>query len=206
MTIYGPVAYCHVCNVSVPTSELELPNNFIYTKPEETNIKDKMDYIASLPTKIIRGLQLPYDDQGYYIIWPSHNFYKKRLYSGKSRYIGPSGHKVPLFICPGTENHLVVVEGEINAASLYSVIWEGYKISSPGSAGELLRHINYYLGYKKVTLYVDNDAAGIAHGYQVKEVLLKHKKHVNLVLLDKDFNDILQKDPEELRRFFERTV
>ena len=123
MRVYGDFAYCFVCCVSIPVSELNLPAR-VDTKREITNIKEELEYIEALPTETIRGLQMHCDHAGYYIIWPNKPFYKKRMYSGKNRYIGPSGHKVPLYICHGDSRHLVVVEGELNAASIDKLVWD----------------------------------------------------------------------------------
>lgn len=197
MKIYGEVAYCFVCSISVPVTELKLNEKHKYVIPEPTNVPERIKYIKSLPTKMIRGLQLPYDDSGFYVMWPQENYYKKRNNEGKTRYIGPSGVKAPLLVCPGTFSHLVIVEGEMNALSLYSIVWDGYKIVSPGSASELMRHIKYYLVYSKITVIVDNDAAGVVFGYQLKEILLKNNKSVTLCLMNKDFNQHLQDGGEE---------
>lgn len=203
MKIYGTVAFCFACHLSVATSVLNLPGEIKYTKPEPTDIKEKMEYIKSLKIGFIRGLQLPYDDEGYYIVYPTNNYYKKRLDTGKSRYVAPTGHKTPLYVTPGDSPLLAVIEGELNAASAYHVEWDKYKVCSPGSAGEFLKHIDYYRKFKRITLFLDYDAPGIVHGYQTKEVLLKHGCHVNLVLLKKDFNEMLQEGEQVLKQFLE---
>jgi len=206
MKVYGDVAWCFVCHMSVPVTELNLPARIISSK-EITDIKKEWEYIKSLPKKLIRGLEMPYDNRGFYVLWPNKMFYKKRLNEGKTRYIAPSGHKPPLYVCPGENSHLLVVEGELNAASIHRVKWDEYKIVSPGSAGEFLRHLEYYLQYPRITLVLDKDAAGIVHGLQIKEILLKHKKDTRLVLVSKDFSSILETQGEDsLREYFERVV
>ncbi len=97
MSVYGSWCYCHVCKISVPTSELNIPENRHLPRPEPTNVPDRVKYIEGLPTKLIRGLQLPYDNSGYYILWPSKNYYKRRNHEGKPRYIGPAGVKASLY-------------------------------------------------------------------------------------------------------------
>jgi hypothetical protein len=207
MTVYGDFAYCHVCHISVPTKELNIPSGIKHNKREPTNIDEKMAYIKRLPTKLIRGLHMPYDSEGFYVVWPDKKFYKKRLTEGKSRYVAPTGHKPPLYVCNGSSEHLLIVEGELNAASIYPSLWDEFKIVSPGSAGEMQRHIAKYLLYKRITIFADYDAAGIVHSLQLKETLLRHGKAVNLVLLDRDFNDRLVKDGEEsLTEFVRRNA
>ena len=194
MTVYGKWAYCHVCKASIPSAELNIPENKTIPRPEPTNVPERIKYIKSLPTDLIRGLQLPYDNSGYYIVWPMDNYYKRRNYEGKTRYIGPSGVRAPLFVCPGTASHLIIVEGEINALSLFESIYGEYKIVSPGSASEMLRHIKSYLIYSKITIIADNDAAGVCHSCQLRDLLHKHKKHATITVMNEDFNTILQRD------------
>jgi Toprim domain len=201
MKIYGNFAWCFVCHMQIPTSELNLPENQRHqTKHEPTNIAERVKYIKSLPKEKIRGLELHTDLEGFYILWPKENYYKKRLYNGKSRYIGPAGVRAPLLIMPEFTNHLVVVEGELNALSLYDSDIGDYTVCSPGSAGEFMRHMATYKSYKRVTLILDNDAAGLLHGLQTKEVLLKAGIWASIVLMKKDFNQILQDDGEEAVR------
>lgn len=209
MHVYGDMGFCFVCKASIPIAELNIPENKI-PKPEPTNVAERIKYIQSLPTKIIRGLQLPYDNSGYYIVWPNQNYYKRRNFEGKVRYIAPSGVKPPLFVCPGTSTHLIICEGEINALTLYNCISMNeyeYKVISPGPASDFLRHIKYYLSYSKITIIADYDAAGIVFGYQLKDLLLKNKKRCTLALMRDDFNRILQdKGEQAVRDKFEAAI
>jgi len=203
MKIYGPVAYCFVCCMSIPTAELNLPSSITPQTKQIEDVGAMMEYIKTLPTAHIRGLELPYDESGYFVVWPNGRFFKKRKNYGSTRYLAPAGHKVPLYICPGDSRNLLVVEGELNAQSLYNVIWEhDYKIVSPGSAGEFLKHIDFYLKYDKITLILDRDAAGVVHGTHIKDILLKHRRNASLVLVKTDFNDKLQESEEALKAYF----
>ncbi len=207
MTIYGEFAYCHVCRVSISVKELNLAENFHSPKPEPTNIQNMVKYIESLPKKLIRGLMLPYDVNGFFILWPGKNYYKKRVNSDKTRYVGPAGHKAPLLIFPGGASTLIVVEGELNAASLAKTLDSDYMIVSPGSASEFMRHIAKFQIARKVILFLDYDSAGICHGSQVKETLLKSGVSCKLVLLPKDFNQILQDEGElGVQKVFEENL
>lgn len=208
MKIYGPVAYCFVCCIQVPTSSLNMRGLVKETpRQEPTNIPERIKYIKNLPKKHIRGFDLHSDDSGFYIIWPGENYYKKRTNGSVSRYIGPAGVRAPLLAFPGLKDHLIVVEGELNAMSLYNAVYGDYTVVSPGSASEFMRHIPLYKGYKKVTLVLDYDAAGIVHGSQTKEVLLKSEIDVRLVLMEIDFNDIFTKQGEDkVREVFEKEV
>jgi hypothetical protein len=205
MKIYGPVAYCFVCCMSIPTDELKLPSSIQPQAKQIADVGGELEKIKTYPVKRIRGLELPEDPDGsgYYIVWPNGRFFKKRKSYGSVRYLAPAGHKVPLYVCPGDAKHLLVIEGELNAASLFHVLWEQpYKITSPGSAGEFLKQLDYYLKYDTITLILDKDAAGIVHGIHTKEILLKHRKNVKLVLVDHDFNEKLQESEEALKKYF----
>lgn len=203
--IYEDGAYCHVCGYRCSLEEIGYETK--KTKKEPENIQDTIRYIQDLPRATVRGLSLPYDHQGLYVLWPDSSYYKRRTsYGDKTRYVGPSGHKSPLFILPGNQEGIVVVEGELNALSLKEAYPAGPTIASPGSANEFRRHIKEYLRYKKITLVLDNDPVGVVSGLETKDMLLKSGKHVTLILMDKDFNDILQESGVEgIKWFWENT-
>lgn len=200
--------HCFVCGAHV---KIEGVNDKVKTKRSPTDIKAKMEYIQTLPIRRIRGLDFPCDESGFYIRWPSSEFYKRRNFTGKERYTGPRGLKPMLFAYVNGGDKLVIIEGEINALTVYTMdtdtIYKGYSLCSPGAASELKRHINEYLKYKKIWIIVDHDPAGIAHGIELKEMLLKHKKCVTLITRTQDYNDLLQeKGPEAVREAFRRDI
>lgn len=207
MVIYGNWAHCMVCQAHILTSELNLPGSFTdYPRREPTDVKKQLERVNKLPLVKTRGLLLPTDSLGYYIVWPNGDFYKRRNFEDtKARYTGPAGIKPPLFVYPGKADHLVVVEGELNAMSLHQIVFGEYRVCSPGSATEMTRHIKYYLQFKRVSIFVDNDPPGIVYGLMLKDLLLSKGKHVTIELMDKDFNDILQQEGEDaVRKRFER--
>lgn len=208
MHIYGDRAFCYVCHAMCLTEELELPGHIrVVPKKELTNVPGMIKTIESLPTQLIRGFRLHVDELGYYIVWTDKSYYKRRNFYGKARYTAPSGVKPPLFTYSGTSKHLVIVEGELNCMSAYRATWGDYKLVSPGPASDMLRHIKYYSYYQKITIIVDHDAAGIVFGCQLKDHLLKMNKHVHLVTVKKDYNQLLQDSGEEaVREQFERDV
>lgn len=207
MKIYGDFAWCFVCKVSIPTKSLNLGEYQPATHREPTDIPARIKYIQSLPTKLIRGLKLHYDSEGFYIVWPDKSYYKKRMNSGKSRYIGPTGKKAPLLVLPsGTEHHLVVVEGELNALSLHQATCGDFTIASPGSASEFMRHIAKYGMYSRVTLVLDHDAAGVVHGCSVRDLLLKSGIRATLRTMKTDFNELLQQDEELIRAWLKENL
>lgn len=208
MRIYSKYSHCFVCNAHILTDELDLPEHAkIIPKKEPTNVVAMIKHIKTLPTQIIRGFKLHYDERGFYVVWPDENYYKRRNFEGRVRYTAPSGVKPPIFACNGFAKHLVVVEGELNCMSAYKASWSDYKLVSPGPASDFMRHIKYYQYYQKITLILDHDAAGIVFGCQLKEVLLKSGKHCNLVTVKQDFNETLTKHGEEVvREDFERLM
>ena len=209
MRIYSEWSHCFVCNAHILTKELELPEHLIDRafKAEPTNIPNMIKYINSLPVATIRGLQLPYNERGYYVVWPNLDYYKLRLNSGNTRYIAPSGVKPPLFVYPGSARHLIIVEGEINCMTLHNCVFGEYKLCSPGPATDMMRHLKYYAQYQRITIIVDHDAPGVIFGCQLRDHLLTLKKRVNIIALDKDFNDILTSEGEEaVKCVFEREM
>lgn len=160
---------------------------------EKEDIDATIRYIRNLPCREIRGLQLPYDYGGFFIEWPSNDFYKKRVFGGQSRYLGPKGHRAPLFLLSSQNtSRIYIVEGELNALSLKQVT-DGY-IVSPGSANEMLRHLDTYLTLGHVfAIFVDKDKPGVINGLKLKDELVKRGKMVILEALEEDFNDKLQK-------------
>lgn len=206
MVVYGEWCHCFVCGAHVPSKEINLPRSMINTpKPEPTNIVKRMEYIQALPKKRIRGFDLHEDRNGYYITWPDKSFYKRRNYFGKSRYTAPSGVKPPLFVYPGDSTSLILVEGELNAMSLYYSLEGGHKVASVGPASDFMRHIRYLLQFNSITIIADKDAPGIVFGCALKDRLLSSRIRVKLILCTKDLNQILQEEGEEgVRSWFEK--
>lgn len=208
--VYPEYSYCFSCGFRAKTEEVLSGKEIetlkkVYQEPE--NIRDTILYVAGLPLATIRGLAFPRDAEGFYIVWPNANYYKKRLYSGNIRYIGPRGHRAPLFEIPGGSNeNLIVIEGELNCLTLQSVLeakpifQRSPRLCSPGSATEMMRHLEKYLTYSNITIIVDKDIPGVINGLKLKEALLKKGKRVNLLAMERDLNDLLQeKGPEAVR-------
>ncbi len=181
-------AYCFSCGYYL--ADHDLPS--VPTKPK-ADIHKEMEHISGLTLRQIRGLYLPADEQGYYIVWPDRGYYKKRLLDGKTRYIGPAGHRAPLFVIPGkSKETLVVIEGEINALSMSYAIGDIYTIVSPGSCNEMTKCITYCLDYSIVYVIVDKDVAGVINGLKLKDELISRKKRVQIIAKETDYNQTLQ--------------
>lgn len=189
----GPVGYCFVCRTRADLSKENLPVLAVRgSKKEPTDILDMLDYINTLAVKKIRGLELPYDDYGYYIQWPNAPFYKRRNWIGSQRYSAPNGHKAPLYIVPGLARGLILIEGELNALTLVRATTMSSTVCSPGSASNFMRYYSEYLQYSRVMIVCDFDAAGVVFAHQLKEKLLSAGKHVSMNPVHKDFNQTLQ--------------
>jgi 5S rRNA maturation endonuclease (ribonuclease M5) len=210
MHLYGDWGYCFVCHAQVKRSELDLPGNIkeIRAKKNPTNIPETLQYIETLPVQEIRGIKFHFNDRGYFIVWPSKNYYKRRNFDGTdTRYIAPVGVTAPLFVYPGAARHLIIVEGEINAITLHNTVYGEFKICSPGPASNLLRYIKYYLQFSRITIFVDRDAPGVVFGSQLKDVLLKNNINTQLITVEKDFNHVFTEEGEEgVRRLFEESM
>lgn len=157
-------------------------------------IEETITYIRGLPTKTIRGLSLPYDSKYYYIVWPIGLYYTARSWENDGpRYKHPIGHKqIPFVIRRQGSKRLFIVEGQLNALSIAEVISD-VDIVSPGSAGELAKWSNNYLGYSEYTIIVDKDQPGIKAGLALREQLIKHCPAVLLKAMEMDANDMLVK-------------
>lgn len=210
MEIYETHGHCFSCGAHVSLEELGLAKEEHPKKKEKENVEETLAYISRLPKLEQRGLALHSDAQGYYIVWPGKDYFKYRRYSvldGGVRYMGPRGHKAPLFWIKSEQkvDSVIIIEGELNALSLKAAYPNAaFDIVSPGSATELGRHIESYLNYTNIVVFVDDDSAGIANGLVLKDELIKRGKTVVLVTLEKDFNDILQSEGVEgIKRFLE---
>jgi DNA primase len=105
----------------------------------------------------------------------------------------PAGHVKPLFWASrrGRSEHLVVVEGEINALSLAEAV--DFHIVSPGGASEFTskKYVDEYKKFKEFTILADHDEAGFNAVVSLKTLLLKFSARVRVSLMDRDCNDLL---------------
>lgn len=168
------------------------------------DLHERFDYISSLPKRDIRGLALHSDFGGYFITWPDNQFYKYRKFTGEPKYVGPKGHKPPLFWARrrGTEA-LYIVEGEINALSAAVVIKDD--VCSPGSAScfnpdNLGLHLTQIKQYSKVVVVLDNDKAGRQGLIEARALFLYKIPYAEFMLISPDCNEILSEEgPKALR-------
>lgn len=190
--------FCFVCWKQYPMdSELIKKSQGKKVKKPKENLAEKLTYISSLPTKEVRGVQVPYNDRGYFIVWPDQSYYKLRQWQDVDpKYIGPSGHQPPLFKLIGKQESttLVIVEGELNALSLSNVI--EHDIISPGAAGHFKVHqselIEISKNYKKIILWTDNDYAGHEALLSLAPELTTKSNVVGFIHSDQDANELLK--------------
>lgn len=210
--LYEEWAHCYTCGYHVRIEEIATPEQILSMQKEPTDIGAELEYISSLPLKEIRGLALPADDRGYYIVWPDGHFYKKRMFNDTPRYVAPRGHPLPLFVYSVHPRNLVIVEGELNAMSLHEACVTDATIASPGGVAvprknRQLKYLDKFLTFDQIIVIVDKDVAGVCWGVKVKEELLKRGKRVQLIALEKDFNQQLQDGGiEEIRKTWKSQV
>lgn len=225
--IYEDAFFCFGCGAKggldkLPTDKVEFVRTSNFKNFYKEDVTSRIAYINTLPTKSIRGLILPYDLTGYYLVYPGAQYYIKRVWDtdGGSKYLAPKGTQRPLYKArygsyeDNKRGPLLVIEGELNAASAAMVL--GYTgpirtVISPGSACELNKPkcIDYCLQYEYICIIVDKDAPGVAAGLQLKYKLIDKGKRVVLWPLEADLNNLLQQDngqekvKDEVRRALE---
>lgn len=176
----------------------------IHAFTAKEDVSKKLAYIATLPRRVIRGLELPYDDKGYYLVYPNANYYVLRRWDADAgkKYHNPAGHRKSLYLpnTPG-KGPLFVVEGQFNAATLDKCV-PSATVCSPGAASDLVNpaFVSFYLQYNDIIVIVDKDAAGVLAALKLKETLTKHGKNVYIHAMPEDFNQIYaEKGPEAVR-------
>ncbi len=185
---------------------------YVEENEEKEDLKEEFEYINSLPKKVIRGLSLPCDERGYYIVFGRDEYYKYRLFNpGKgSKYLSAKGHYPPLFWArrsPGST--LCVVEGELNAMSV-ALAYEEYAVCSPGSASmfnadNLSKYLTEFKQYSNLIVILDDDPAGIKAYIEAKAFFLYKVPFVTYLRMKPDANDVLnEKGPKGLREALQR--
>jgi hypothetical protein len=213
--VYGDRYFCFGCGAQGPSSVLGVTAQEGIVDEYVEDLEDSIRYIRSLPTRPIRGFNLHFNDRGYYLLWPDHSYYKFRsntVDTPGGKYRGPKGHRKPPFViptCPQAPT-LALVEGEFNAMSL-GLLELPMRIVSPGGAGDFYskmgeRYLPIYAKHPNVLIVCDNDAPGAQAAIETKARLLTLcSNNVTIVLVDKDFNDVLQAEGKDgLRREVER--
>lgn len=203
-------AYCFGCGKSINSDELLGKDIYKYAKKSgfkntyKEDITKSLNCISKHPVKEIRGLQLPCDIAGYYIVYPNAPYYIKRVWDDKdkNRYRSPKGIVKPIYKVRQVKpsEFLLLIEGQLNALTADSCFRQlNTSIGSPGAASDFNRvaTIEYCLQYSKVCLIVDKDAAGVAAGIQLKQTIEKLGKRCVLYAMERDLNEILCTDGQE---------
>lgn len=193
VVIYESHGYCFGgCGV-IPLSELGNVRPAAAAPP--TDLKSELERIRLLPKSSVRGLHLPVDGDSYYIVWPEENYYKRRkFFPGEGpKYLCPRGHKKPLFVAhnPKGATQVAVIEGELNSLSL-ATLNPKFAICSPGGVGNFNEKELNNLHFDRYLLILDKDKAGLEAAIKAREILVKRTPYVEIVLMEKDLNQLLQ--------------
>ena len=211
--VYADGGYCYGCGAQIPMAELEAmgPVPEIIER-QATDLEEGNRYIDTLPTKIIRGHDLPYDDLGYYLRFPGTTYYKKRNWDTEPRYLNPTGHKQPLFVArQNFAGRLFVVEGEFNALSIASA-YPDDDVVSPGSASNFKKYdaisvLPFRRYYRTIVVVTDNDGPGAEAAIHLKGLLANHVPEVRIVLMPRDANELhIEAGLEGLREEVKRAL
>lgn len=208
--LYGDGYYCFGCGAKGPATELGLEPGERVELTYVEDVESTIAYIETLPRKLIRGFMLPYNDRGYFLVYPGGGYYKLRLSVGDNpgnKYRGPAGHKKPKFVAHRSDAHnrLMLVEGEFNALSLAALEPEG-DVVSPGAAGDFFskgreQDLQEYATYARVDLVVDNDGAGLQAAIECSAKLKQLGcQNVKAWFVKKDFNEIYAEEGKEALR------
>ncbi len=202
--------FCFSCSSYFPSvGEVEVRE--VKKKPED--LRERFNYINSLPFIHHRGLDFRYDSIGYFVCWPLQDYYKLRLWApkpGESKYLGAKGHKKPWFSLKVNKkvDTCVITEGEINAMSMHTLRLN-VDILSPGGAsnffdGEMKLRCTVFSNYSKILVLVDKDKAGLEAAIRFHTLVKPYCPDIRIKLLEKgqDCNEILNKKDgkEELKQ------
>ncbi len=204
--VYGDHYFCFGCGARGDVSELGLEKGERVEPEYVEDLQSSLAYIDSLPRASVRGFSLPCNERGYFLVWPSGNYYKFRASNCDNpggKYRGPSGHKKPEFVAK-TDNTgiLFLVEGEFNAMSLAALELPG-TVVSPGGAGDFtsrgrLTNMKEYAKFRRVGIVVDADKAGAIAAIEAKATLATNGcPQVDIFLVEKDFNDVYAEEGKE---------
>lgn len=212
MEIYSEGLYCFSCGFYRPHNGsldgVKLPK---VAPVEPEDLEPALRRIGGLKSDVIRGLLLPADERGYYIVWPGGTFYKYRLFKGEPRFLAPRGHKQPLLHLRNDNKDaaLVIIEGELNALcidQLNDLYGAGAQVLSPGSASSFISSEAQILEiaktYSRVLIWTDLDPAGIKALWHIYPKLVRLGIEVLEHTSTEDANDILVKrGPGGLRQY-----
>lgn len=203
MELYETGGFCFSCNYFAPLNELYSAGYTSSVKKNPTDIPKELEYIKSLPLQRIRGLFWHADDRGFYVLWPDGSYFKKRMFNNTPRYIAPRKVTPPLYLHKVCPHDLVIVEGEINARSLYASGATHASIASTGGVSQLTKFLTEYMKYNILAIVVDKDAPGVASGVKLKNELIKRGQRPVLVATEQDVNEIFEeKGPEGVREWW----
>lgn len=209
--IYGDRYKCFGCGKHGPISELpesKRPKHVErssfgprFSLASKNRMLARLKEVHKLPCKLIRGFVLPYDEESYYLVYPSGKYFIQRFFeaSHATKYKAPSNVPKPLWIDnTDKKDLLLLVEGQLNAMVAKKLAPQ-YAVCSPGGAADLMNkyYLQTFLQYKKVCIIIDKDAAGVMNASLLKRKLLERDVPVAVYAMEKDLNDYYTKEGEE---------
>lgn len=210
--VYPDGLHCYACGFRAPHGTYSGINTALLPPEEEIEAEDlgrAFERIDRLPVSGVRGLQLPVGREGFYIPWPTRDYYKLRRDSDSGpKYVGARGHRRPLFWASQQGHQLFLVEGELNALSL-ALALPDWACCSPGGVGDFksARIDKYYTQikhYATITLVVDNDPPGAMAAIDALAYLRARGHRVSYLLMEPDANDVLvQEGAPALKNYVE---
>lgn len=205
---YNDHGWCYAGCGYIPLYELGIENEESPKQRFRDNLELRHSHISTLPMGNFRGFTFPYDETGFYILFPGTFYFKHRNFDpeAKPKYKNPIGHPQPLFKVRVVSSPLLfLVEGELNALSIGSAITD-CDVISPGSAGDFsskksLLSFTTLPHYDKIFIIVDRDAAGARAAIEAKTALRNKAREVKILFMEIDANQIHnEKGLQELKQ------
>lgn len=210
--IYSTHAYCYGGCGRIELSALGRAAENRRIERYKEDLQEARKYVETLPTKVIRGFPLRYDDRGYYLVWPDFTYYKRRNWSDEgAKYKNPAGHAQPPFWVR-REHYptLCLCEGEFNALSIGEAFPE-WDVCSPGSASDFKTEktrsflLTYCARYCTIVIITDYDGPGTEAAIHAKGLLVGKVPKVQIALMQKDANEwICETGKEALKQEVEK--
>lgn len=222
LVMYRNGFFCYGCGKRGPLKDLGgiAPAAASLEEAPPEDVEETIKAIrANSHIREVRGLQLPANSAGYYIIWPDDSYYKLRFWDpdAKPKYIGARGVSRGLFWATRDKAHntLILCEGELNALSI-AACGMAVDVVSPGgvsdfTAERLRKYLPTFSVYDTIVIVADADGAGLvalvdALGYfkacGIKSAALPLSPDPNKLLVDGE----QQRIKDEITRAFRKAL
>lgn len=225
------VGYCHHCQFSGPVKEDEWETlNIVDIKERQpfdkavfetlvTPSDRALSYLEkrfpSLSTQAIERGQLRYNPTYDAVAIPTYNVETRELIGVKYRFVAPSGDLRYIsqeasefggYWLDGSEDKLIITEGEFDALSAKLMGFTGTVLAL--QTNRLSQEtVSKLKKFKNVFLCLDNDKAGLEGRAQVKSLIpFVETKDVTLPTDVKDLNELLTKYPQESKKLLRKAT